>query len=115
MNIDIEKNPTKRLVYYIAGFLFVFIGILGVLLPVLPGVPFFILAAYFFAKSSVKMHNMLLHNKYIGHYIRDYHDGAKMPVKAKLIAITLAVMGFSFSMWLIFAKGFRGIDLRFWR
>ncbi|WP_083979231.1 YbaN family protein [Bacillus alveayuensis] len=45
----------KSILFVILGFIFLGIGISGTILPVLPGGPFYLLASYFFAKSSKRI------------------------------------------------------------
>lgn len=55
----------KRPVYLALGFTSVALGIIGVILPVMPGTIFFIMAAYFFGKSSERFESWILnHPKY---------------------------------------------------
>lgn len=59
------KARMKRPVYLALGFTSVALGIIGVILPVMPGTIFFIMAAYFFGKSSERFESWVLnHPKY---------------------------------------------------
>ena len=96
-NIKINRNPVFRLVLIITGWLFVALGFIGVFLPVMPTTIFLIIAAACFARSSEKFYNWLLSNKYFGKFIRDYREKKGMPLRAKIIAITMLniVIGYS--------------------
>ncbi len=76
-----------------AGFICVGLGIIGVSLPVVPGIPFFILAAICFSKSSPKFHDMLMNNKLIGPHIKNYHKYNGFTVKFKISFILLQWVG----------------------
>ncbi len=78
-----------RRVLIVAGFLFVGLGILGIFLPVLPTTPFLLLAAACFARSSQKFYNWLLNNRWFGRYIRNYREGKGIPLRVKIITISL--------------------------
>lgn len=45
----------KRLAYLIAGFISFGLGAIGVILPVLPTIPFLLLAGFCFARNSEKV------------------------------------------------------------
>ena len=75
----------KRTLNNLLGYLFLGIGILGTYLPILPGVVFLIIAAYFFMKSNKRLYNKIINNKYYGKYIKDYIDKGIIPIKVKLI------------------------------
>jgi hypothetical protein len=70
-----------------AGFFFVALGIIGVFLPVMPSIPFFIIASVCFSKSSEKFHNLLLNNKWVGPHIKRYHENNGVEVKTKILLI----------------------------
>ena len=86
-----------RILLTTLGILFVGIGILGILLPVLPTTPFLLLAAACFARSSQRFYDWLLNNRWFGNYIRNYREGKGLPLKQKVIIIILlwVVIGFS--------------------
>ena len=60
------KEKARHYLLITIGFIFVFLGILGVFLPVLPTTPFLIVALACFAQSSPRFHQMLLNNKWLG-------------------------------------------------
>jgi len=78
----------KKILLIIAGSLSVALGVIGIFLPILPTTPFLLLAAACYAKSSEKMYNRLLNNKYLGKYIRNYREQKGIPKKTKIIAIS---------------------------
>lgn len=82
----------NRLLYYILltiGSLSVALGVLGIFLPLLPTTPFLLLGAACYIRSSQKMYDRLLANKYLGSYIRDYREKRGIPLRAKIIGISL--------------------------
>jgi uncharacterized protein len=86
--LDIKENRLIRLMWISFGFLMVAMGILGAILPLLPGTVFFILAAICFAKSSEKFYKMLIHNKYVGPHLQNYLEDKFIPIKTKIIIIS---------------------------
>lgn len=74
----------RKVVLIIIGIFFTILGVIGVLLPVMPGVIFFVIAAYFFSKSSSVMHEALLRLPYIGASIKDWHQYGVMTLQTKL-------------------------------
>ena len=79
----------KKLVLVIVGTLLVFLGFLGVVIPLLPTTPFLLLAVACYAKSSQKLYEWLLNNKLMGKYIRSYYEGRGIPLPAKVVAISM--------------------------
>lgn len=94
------KNP-KKIFYLMLGWLFLALGVIGIPLPILPTTPFLILAAYFFSKSSKKLHDWLVSNPQFGHLIKDWeHYGAIRP-KAKWAATILIIVLFGISFYFV--------------
>ena len=112
---------TARLLksFWIAcGFLFVGIGVVGYVTPGMPGLVFFLIATFCFAKGSRKFLRMLITNKYVGQQILDFKRGKGMTVRTKVIAIiTMLVSMFisAFFMvktyWVKWAIGITGLGV----
>lgn len=91
---ELETDPMGRpgwlrAIWLLAGFLFVALGLIGVILPGLPTTPFLLLAAACFARSSPRFYEMLLRNRWVGKSIRDYRDGLGVPRRTKILAICM--------------------------
>jgi len=71
----------------------VILGTIGIVTPVLPTTPFLLLAAYLFARSSPKMHKLLLENKVFGKYLSDYFNNKPIPIRQKVISIFFVWLG----------------------
>ncbi len=72
------------------GLLSVALAVVGIALPLLPTVPFLLLAAFFFARSSSRLHNWLITHKTFGPMILDWQDSGAIRPKAKKAA-TLSI------------------------
>lgn len=79
------------------GWLFISLGVIGIFLPLLPTTIFFILAAWCFSKSSDKFYNWLINHPRFGKFVRDYYEKRGMPIRSKIIAITMMVATITFS------------------
>lgn len=88
LSLDVKENRLIRYLWIFFGFLMVIMGILGAILPILPGTVFFLIAAFCFAKSSEKFYKMLIHNKYVGPHLQNYLEEKFIPVKTKIIIIS---------------------------
>jgi uncharacterized protein len=98
-NVKCEKKGQKiiRALWLALGLICVGLGAIGMVLPILPTTPFLLAAAACFCKSSTRMYNWLLSNKWFGEYIRNYREGRGLPMKTKIIALTVlwATIGIS--------------------
>lgn len=88
-----------RAVLLVAGFLFVGLAALGVVLPLLPTTPFLLLAAACFARSSARFYRALLGNRIFGPLIRDWREHGAIPRRAKILAITVMLTVMSATAW----------------
>ncbi len=69
------------------GFVFVALGGVGLILPVMPTTPFLLLAAACFARSSPRFHSWLLELHLFGPLIKNWQKNRSIPKKAKRLAI----------------------------
>ncbi|MFP4457754.1 MAG: YbaN family protein [Clostridia bacterium] len=86
-----------RAIYFTLGITTLVIGTIGIVLPVLPTTPFLLLSLACFLKSSRKLYNFVLDNKYLGPYVKDYVSGEGIPLNMKKRAIALVWITISFS------------------
>ncbi len=85
----------KRVTFMTLGCISLALAVLGVVLPILPTVPFLALAAFCFTKSSDRLNNWLLNTKLYQNNLADFKAGKGMTAKTKvriLVTVTL-VMG----------------------
>lgn len=83
----------KKLLYVMIGCICLGLGTLGTLIPVLPTVPFLMLAAFSFARSSEKLHNWFVGTKLYQDNLADFVAGKGMTKKAKVrIMITVTLL-----------------------
>ena len=71
-----------------AGLLAVGLGILGIVLPLLPTVPFFLLATVCFARSNPVWEQRLLDHPTYGPPLRRWRERGAISRRAKLAALT---------------------------
>lgn len=79
----------KKQLYILLASLFVALGTIGTVVPLLPTTPFLLLATYFYMRSSKQRLRALLRNKYLGPYIRSYFSKEGMPISVKLKTLTI--------------------------
>ncbi len=79
----------QKILFLTGGGICVLCALIGIFIPVLPTTPFLLLAVFFFARSSEKAHQWLLHNRWFGGYIRRYHEGRGIALRDKIITLTL--------------------------
>jgi uncharacterized protein len=87
-----------RISLILCGLIFVSLGILGIILPILPTTPFFLLAAACFSRSSKRFYTWLITNRWFGAYIRNYREGRGIPVKQKVLVLILLWLTILFSI-----------------
>ena len=72
-----------RQLYLCAGLLAVALGTIGIFLPLLPTVPFMILAAFCFARSSPALEARLLNHPRYGHHLVAWREKGAISRSAK--------------------------------
>ena len=77
---------------YLVGWLALIFGLIGLVLPVIPGVALLIIAAGCFAKTSGRMYAAMLRIPVVGGHVRAYHDSGGLAPEVKTFSV-LAVMG----------------------
>lgn len=90
-----------RVLFNILGTVSLGLGVLGIFLPLLPTTPFLLLAAFCYVRGSPRMHHWLLSHRMLGPYIRDFQSGRGIPLRTKVIALTLMWLSLAWSAWVM--------------
>ena len=97
----IRQHPWFKAFLIVIGWISVVLGVLGIFLPVLPTTPFLLLAAACFVRSSPRFYQWLVEHPRLGGYILHYLNGEGIPVRAKVIAISMIWLTMGLSAWLV--------------
>ena len=76
-------------------------GLIGILLPLVPTTPFLLLAAWCFARSSPRFYRLLLGNRWLGPYIRNYREGRGLTMAAKVSTLVVLWLAIASTVWFI--------------
>ncbi len=85
----------------ILGISFVGLGFIGIFVPMLPTVPFILLAAACFAKSSPRIHQWLLEHRHFGPSVHHWQNSRSIPKRAKIIAVISIICSGAISIYLV--------------
>ena len=91
-------NATLRWILLTIGFAAVALGVIGIFLPVLPTVPFLLLALACFGRSSERFYTWLLEHAHLGPIVRPYLAGKGLTRTSKLKAISLVWISIAVSI-----------------
>lgn len=83
------SSRPKRWLFVGLGSLFLAIGVVGIIVPVLPTTPFLLLTAFFYARGSRRCHGWLMKNRVFGRHLDDYLSGRGISWKVKTWALTV--------------------------
>jgi uncharacterized membrane protein YbaN (DUF454 family) len=86
------------------GFISLALGILGIFLPLLPTTPFLLLSAALFARSSPRFYHLLLNHKVLGSYIRNFLIEKTIPLRIKILSISLLWLTILGSLFFVVEK-----------
>ncbi|KHD89412.1 MAG: hypothetical protein OM95_03315 [Bdellovibrio sp. ArHS] len=92
-------RQTKRTLYFVLGWLFLALAMMGVFLPLLPTTPFLLLTAFCFSRSSERWHRWLINQPHLGPLILDWQFHGVIRPRAKILATSLMVPLVSLSLF----------------
>ncbi|MBQ9197909.1 MAG: YbaN family protein [Clostridia bacterium] len=90
----------KRLIFLILGCICLALGTLGIFLPVLPTVPFYLATAFCFSQSSQRLHDWFIGTELYRKHLQSYVEKRGMTAQTKrsvILSVTL-LMGIGFYM-----------------
>ena len=87
----LKLHSIQRTLLTFMGMVFVCLGLLGIALPVLPTIPFMIIALWCFAQSSERFHKWLYEHSVFGPPLQQWDRHRVIPPIAKAVAVTAMI------------------------
>lgn len=84
------KDKIKKAIYITLAFLFLIIGTIGAVLPILPTTPFLLVASFFFARGSERFNKWFLSTRLYKNYLESFVRSRSMTLKTKVRILTLS-------------------------
>ncbi len=88
-----------------AGIASAVVGVLGVLLPVIPGTPFLVLSAVCWVRSSKKLYVALLENRFAGPLLYRWRKTGTLEPRFRLVIVLTVVVSVAISAIFIAPSG----------
>ena len=95
----------KRLVFLILGLLCLTLGTIGVFLPILPTVPFYLATVFCFSQSSQKLHDWFIGTELYKKHLQSFVEKKGMLRKTKVSIITTVTLLMGFGFFMMARKG----------
>ncbi len=89
MTLPAEKPHTFRRLWNMLGLMALATGTIGIVVPLLPTVPFYILAAFLFGKGNPAFERRLLEHPRFGPHIRAWRERGAISRRGKIAAIAM--------------------------
>lgn len=86
-----------RSLWMVAGLFATALAIAGAVLPIMPTVPFLLVAVYCFARSNPEWERRILDHPHFGPQVRDWQERRAISRRAKTLAICMMATGAVFT------------------
>ena len=113
-----RRARVLRPILFVVGAFSLLLGLVGIVLPLLPTVPFLLLTAACWARASPRCHRWLLARPRLGAAIARWERERTVSRRTKWIALTLLALSFAFTIiqlrhhaWLPYAVAVLGVVL----
>lgn len=94
----------KKVLFIILGCVCLALGCIGIALPILPTVPFFLVTVFCFANSSQKLHDWFVSTKMYKKHLESFVKKKGMTVQTKVTIISSVTLLMGFGFFMMFRK-----------
>ncbi|HVL39970.1 MAG TPA: YbaN family protein [Fimbriimonadaceae bacterium] len=84
-----ERTPLARTAYTALGGVCVALGIVGYVLPVMPGTVFLVVALWAFSRGNPRLEMWLLNHRQFGPTLRDWREDGSIRLRTKVVALVM--------------------------
>ncbi|MCR5376567.1 MAG: YbaN family protein [Lachnospiraceae bacterium] len=95
----------KKIVFILAGCICLALGTVGVVLPILPTTPFFLVTAYCFARSSERLNNWFKGTKLYKNHLESFVEKKRMTASTKACILTMVTILMGVGFYFMSKKG----------
>ena len=96
-----QNSKIIRYFYIFIGSLSLIIGLVGVIFPILPTVPFLLLTSFCYAKGSQKFNDWFIKSKIYNKYLKDFVASREMSISRELILLSVVSVMLFATMWVV--------------
>ena len=93
-----------RIFLVFVGLVSFILGVVGMFLPMLPTTPFLLLSAAAWVKASPNLYDWLINHKIFGEYIRNYREHRAIPLRAKIVSVSLVWITIGYCIFAVVNK-----------
>lgn len=97
----LSRSRILRIIYIIIGFISFGLGTAGIVIPILPTVPFYLLTAFCFVRGSEKFANWFLNSKFYKDHVGNFAKHRVMTIYGELILLSFVSALLLTSMYFI--------------
>lgn len=88
-----------KIIYLLAGIISLLLGLIGAFLPILPTVPFILLAAFCFARGYPPLYHWLRDRSIFAESLQDWERERAISRSSKRKALTMIVLSFALALY----------------
>lgn len=97
----LSRSKIVRVIFLVVGCISFALGTVGIIIPVLPTVPFYLLTAFCFVRGSEKFANWFLNSKLYKNHVGNFAKHRVMTVYGEMLLLTFVSALLMTSMWFI--------------
>lgn len=84
-----KKSKIVRFIYIVIGLISLGLGIVGIILPILPTTPFFLLTSFCFVRGSKRFSDWFLNSKLYKKHLENFAKNKVMTIQGELLLLGL--------------------------